>query len=344
MLLAALMFGNMNDLDGVLAEKDVCKVVDNSDGNLYLLEGTQKLFQFTSEIHHEVESHYPSKAGIFSYIFKKLTERYNFDFIFIDMSPSPGDINQMASLSCDYILPTIGSGVFHVTSIDGLVKHILPEWCATSNRIHEKYTNMERQNFFGTSSSRVDMKIQKNFPKILPIIASQLELKNKKGEKEVTLPASHFIYTIQDFLNRNIPAKKIALLQKALNSLEHDSLLVDSHDEEIARLREELKTVGVGRKIEFVEYEEKNIIPFLPNLALVVSCSEEVGIPLAFLTWDKYRDYVSPKMERNGKRFRKISPASQRKFEAELAIGQSGWSSLAHWIAHITGKRRRPKA
>lgn len=87
---------------------------DETGDRLWLLKGSPLLVEFEGPIatamggpeHRPADAQYKN-IGIVSYIMRKMDELHQFDVILIDVGPSNSALNQMASLSCDYILPPV---------------------------------------------------------------------------------------------------------------------------------------------------------------------------------------------------------------------------------------------
>ncbi|MBE9199027.1 MULTISPECIES: AAA family ATPase [unclassified Nodularia (in: cyanobacteria)] len=66
--------------------------------------------------------------GAISDLLEKTANKFNADYILIDMSPSLGAINQNLLMTSDFFLVPISADLFSVLGIDALSR-ILPKWC-----------------------------------------------------------------------------------------------------------------------------------------------------------------------------------------------------------------------
>ncbi|MBD2137039.1 AAA family ATPase [Anabaena sp. FACHB-1237] len=67
--------------------------------------------------------------GAISDLLEKTANKFNADYILIDMSPSLGSINQNLLMTSDFFLVPTTADFFSVMAIDSLAR-ILPKWCA----------------------------------------------------------------------------------------------------------------------------------------------------------------------------------------------------------------------
>ena len=67
--------------------------------------------------------------GAISDLLEKTANKFNADYILIDMSPSLGSINQNLLVTSDFFLVPTTADFFSVMAIDSLSR-ILPKWCA----------------------------------------------------------------------------------------------------------------------------------------------------------------------------------------------------------------------
>lgn len=103
-----------------------------SSNNLFLLPGHLDLsenevqlglsFQLTESV-----GALKNLPGSFNYLFSKLSDKYNIDYIIIDMNPSLSAINQDLLLSSDYFMVPTSPDIFSYMSIKSLAK-VLPNW------------------------------------------------------------------------------------------------------------------------------------------------------------------------------------------------------------------------
>ena len=67
--------------------------------------------------------------GSLHYLFSKTAEKYNADFILVDMSPSLGPINQNLLMTSDYFIVPMFPDYFSAMATESLAS-VLPKWSA----------------------------------------------------------------------------------------------------------------------------------------------------------------------------------------------------------------------
>jgi len=110
-------------------------------GNTYLriLPGSVKLAEVETQLATamSVGSTLPAIQNIpgsFSHIYDRISEKYDADYILLDMSPSLGAINQINLLNADYfIMPTMPD-VFSVMAVTSL-SDVIPDWMKWAQRV-----------------------------------------------------------------------------------------------------------------------------------------------------------------------------------------------------------------
>jgi cellulose biosynthesis protein BcsQ len=99
---------------------------------LFLLPGHLQLFEYEIilGVAHELSSSLhtlKNLPGSFSYLFDKTAEKYQADYILIDLNPSLNSINQNLLMTSDYFLLPTSPDYFSVMAIKSLTT-ILPGW------------------------------------------------------------------------------------------------------------------------------------------------------------------------------------------------------------------------
>lgn len=107
-------------------------IQNNRNDNLFLLPGHLDMaenevqlglsFQLTESVGALI-----NLPGSFNYLFEKLSQKYNLDYILIDMNPSLSSINQDLLISSDYFIVPTSPDIFSYMSIRSLAK-FLPQW------------------------------------------------------------------------------------------------------------------------------------------------------------------------------------------------------------------------
>lgn len=114
-----------------------CKTIPGQS-NLFLLPGHIRLaeYEVTLGIAQELSTSLvtlQNLPGSLHYLFQITAEKYNADYIIVDMSPSLGSINQNLLMTSDYFLIPMAPDYFSVMAIDSLAA-ILPKWMEWARR------------------------------------------------------------------------------------------------------------------------------------------------------------------------------------------------------------------
>lgn len=80
--------------------------------------------------------------GSFNYLFEKLSEKYDLDYIIIDLNPSLSSINQDLLVSSDYFMVPTSPDIFSYMSIKSLAK-FLPQWEKWAKKARPLFSNAE---------------------------------------------------------------------------------------------------------------------------------------------------------------------------------------------------------
>jgi cellulose biosynthesis protein BcsQ len=104
------------------------------EDNLFLLPGHVGFgeYEVTLGIAQEISGSIhtlKNLPGAISDLLEKTANKFNADYILIDMSPSLGSINQNLLVTSDFFLVPTTADFFSVMAIDSLSR-ILPKWCA----------------------------------------------------------------------------------------------------------------------------------------------------------------------------------------------------------------------
>lgn len=109
--------------------------------NLFLIPGHINLseYEITLGIAQELSSSIQALKnvpGAFSYFVNKEIEKYDFDFVLIDMNPSLGALNQNILMTSDYFLLPSSPDYFSKMAVDSLTA-VFPRWVRWSERAQE---------------------------------------------------------------------------------------------------------------------------------------------------------------------------------------------------------------
>ena len=110
----------------------------NGQPNMHLLPGHIGLaeYEVTLGIAQELSGSLvtlQNLPGSLHYLFSKTADKYNADFILVDMSPSLGPINQNLLTTSDYFLVPMFPDYFSAMATESLAS-ILPKWWAWANQ------------------------------------------------------------------------------------------------------------------------------------------------------------------------------------------------------------------
>lgn len=181
--------------------------------------------------------------GSFNYLFEKLSERYNLDYILIDMNPSLSSINQDLIISSDFFIVPTSPDIFSLMSIRSLSR-FLPQW--------EKWAKKARPLFDGAE-----------YP--LPSSVPQ------------------FIgYTINDFnLTDGNPSKSFATLMNKISS-EVVSLLVPSLAlEDMVLAKEKYYSASdLNNRLHGMRKVDEYCIAEISNFNKLIAESNKSSIPI----------------------------------------------------------------
>lgn len=164
--------------------------------NLFLIPGHINLseYEITLGIAQELSSSIQALKnipGAFSYFLDKETEKYEFDFILIDMNPSLGALNQNILMTSDYFLVPTSPDYFSKMAIDSL-STILPRW---------KKWSENAQNLLDLED--VAYPFPKGYPKLLGTVVQKYRPRNGNA----TEGFQKWIDDIADSVVKNLKAK-----------------------------------------------------------------------------------------------------------------------------------------
>jgi len=120
-----------------LIEPVECQEVKKATG-LFLLPGHLELseYEVTLGIAQQLSnsiSTLQSVPGSFSYLFAKTADKYEADYVLIDMNPSLGAINQNLLMTSDYFIIPAAPDYFSMMALESMAK-VFPNWAAWAKR------------------------------------------------------------------------------------------------------------------------------------------------------------------------------------------------------------------
>lgn len=115
----------------------LCEAVDGQP-NLYLLPGHIGLaeYEVTLGIAQELSGSLvtlQNLPGSLRHLFQITADKYNIDYVLVDMSPSLGPINQNLLMTSEFFLVPMAPDYFSVMATDSLAS-VLPKWSAWRNQ------------------------------------------------------------------------------------------------------------------------------------------------------------------------------------------------------------------
>lgn len=250
--------GNKNNIKDALepafkAKPKLIEAVDcipiKKNGNLFLLPGHLDLsenevqlglsFQLTESV-----GALKNLPGAFNYLFEKTAEKYNIDYILIDMNPSLSSINQDLIICSDYFLVPTSPDLFSYMAIKSL-SNILPSW--------EKWAKKARELF-------------------------------KDAEYPLPLNTPKFLgYTINDFnLSNGQPTKAFAELMDKIASIVEEILIPNLEKENMLLTDDKYSSSALlNNKLRSIRNPlSKYCIAEISNFNKLIALSNEKSIPI----------------------------------------------------------------
>jgi cellulose biosynthesis protein BcsQ len=202
-----------------LIEPVNCFKVDNIEG-LYLMPGNIKFAEYditlgmAQTISDSIVT-LKNLPGSINYLLDKTAEKYEADYILIDMSPSLSSINQNLFMISDYFIIPTAPDYFSVMALDSL-SNVLPKWYKQSLKLRENEVLQE-----------AEYKFPNKTPKFLGIIIQKFNVRSKRPTKGFT---KWFTKVSECTNNKLIPMldKSSMLLDK--NVYNQDYLLAEIAD------------------------------------------------------------------------------------------------------------------
>lgn len=230
-----------------LIEAVDCVTVKNND-NLFLLPGHLDLsesevqlglsFQLTESV-----GALKNLPGAFNYLFEKTAEKYNIDFVIIDMNPSLSSINQDLIICADYFLVPTSPDLFSYMAIKSL-SNILPAW--------EKWAKRARTLFHDA-----EYPLPINTPKFLG-------------------------YTINDYnLSKGQPTKAFADIMDKIADIVNNSLIPNLSQENMLISDDKYHSAAsLNAKLRSQRPLNKYCIAEISNFNKLIAISNEQSIPI----------------------------------------------------------------
>ena len=181
--------------------------------------------------------------GAFNYLFEKTAEKYNIDYIIIDMNPSLSSINQDLIISSDFFLVPTSPDLFSYMAIKSL-SNILPSW--------ERWARKARPLF-----KDAEYPLPENTPKFLG-------------------------YTINDFnLSKGKPTTAFAGLMDKIATIVNESLIPNLKAENMLLPDEKYEEAfSLNEKLNSQRPLNKYCIAEISNFNKLIAISNEKSIPI----------------------------------------------------------------
>lgn len=149
-----------------LIEPVNCFEIENRE-NLYLLPGNIKFAEYDitlgmAQTISDAIVTLKNLPGSINYLLDKTAEKYDADYILIDMSPSLSSINQNLFMICDYFIIPSSPDYFSVMALDSL-SNVLPKWYKQSLKLQENEILQDAEYKFPNKTPKFLGNIIQNF-------------------------------------------------------------------------------------------------------------------------------------------------------------------------------------
>lgn len=223
-------------------------IQNSRNDNLFLLPGHLDMaenevqlglsFQLTESVGALI-----NLPGSFNYLFEKLSQKYNLDYILIDMNPSLSSINQDLLISSDYFIVPTSPDIFSYMSIRSLAK-FLPQW--------ERWAKKARPLFSGA-----EYPLPNSTPKFIG-------------------------YTINDFnLTEGNPSKSFASLMNKISNEVVTILVPNLKEEEMVLIDEKYCAAAkLNERMEKMRKVNPYCIAEISNFNKLIAESNKSSIPI----------------------------------------------------------------
>lgn len=171
-------------------------LVHKKNDKLFLLPGNPEITEYETQLGIAInfnQSFTVAKnlPGSFNYLINITAEKYNIDFVIIDMNPSLSSVNQVLLMSTDYFILPLSIDYFSERAVDSMSK-VIPRW--------SKWYN-DAIKFFSDS----EYKLPEKKPKFLGYIFNNFNKRRDRPSKPVQGIMDNITYS---FNNQFIPKLK----------------------------------------------------------------------------------------------------------------------------------------
>ena len=337
-----------NNIDEVLT---ACNP-DQFGDRLWLLKGSPLLSEFEAEFSRALgpRDETPSgkhfrMIGIFSFIINKLVAKHGFDIVFIDVSPSNSSLNEVAALSCDYILPPCQASLYSCGSVYGLLTSVLPGEGGWFGK-HERISKKQWSGGLDDDDLAPEWRLPKDQPKLLPILITNYErevLQADAEKKQIRFAPSQFFFTLRKYVAECPYVEGGAKAEVTFK----------------------------GPKVVFERNYGRAVLPFAPSVPVSIAGSEAMGRPFVELELKHFEEFfgfapeeadtetqqagepASKKRKAAGKRKgKRISSAAKKAllevgeeganavFKCEVQMMKERFTFLAKWLIELQEQKR----
>ena len=324
------------------------------NNRLWLLKGSPLLSEFEAELTRAIgppdetpnQKHY-THIGIFSFIINTLVDKHGFDIVFIDVSPSNSALNQVAALSCDYILPPCQASLYSCGSVYGLLTSVLPG----ENGWFGKHARISNKQWTGNTDLEPEWRLPKDQPKLLPILITNYDREVVQGDtnkRQIRFAPSQFFFTLRKYV------------QECPYVEGNEDVKGDEAHEEAKK---------VEPKVVFERNYGRAVLPFAPSVPVSIAASEAMGRPFVELNLKHFEEFFGfnpeqadtesqqaegpsakkrkAKAQTPGKRSKRISAAAKKAllevgdeganavFEYEVSMMKDRFTLLARWLIEL---------
>lgn len=181
--------------------------------------------------------------GSFNYMIEKTAEKYNIEYVLIDMNPSLSAINQDLFISSDFFLVPTSPDIFSYMAVRSLAR-ILPQW--------EKWGKSARPIF-----QDAEYPLPNNTPKFLGYTINDFNLSSG-------LPSSSFM-SIMDKISE-------CVVEELVPNLECEGMLLDD--------MKYIKSNELNNKLKSQRKIDKYCIAEISNFNKLIALSNKLSIPI----------------------------------------------------------------
>eukprot|EP00960_Hanusia_phi_P063448 765489-Hanusia_phi.AAC.12 len=163
--------------------------IDKYDNNLFLLPGSTEIHRLEAMISSNQPREYGPMFLAFKQLYDLIGQKYNLDFIFVDLGPNHHELNMGIVLSCDYILPPIHADFYSASSVYRMLHVLLPFW----NEWRKKFVSDCESKLIDVPNVPVQFK---TLPRMLPFLVQGYKLPFIRRRTQINKIFTNFIASI----------------------------------------------------------------------------------------------------------------------------------------------------